>query len=123
MTESLVPLSERELSALLVCVEAGSIMGIGHWKDICESLEARGFMRRADEFNFVATAAGKKAAVAGEDDNIRQFLTKAAPVIQRVSSDVPDLPVLSVGDGWGIQNIEFHDANTAVVHLRRVKSR
>lgn len=90
MTDIAVPLTERELATLLICCEGGAVAAIGHWKDEIEGLEKRGFLEKLDQFNFVITAAGRKAAESAEDENIRAFFKIAATIPPAIAGVVGD---------------------------------
>ncbi len=74
MNEIVAPLSNDELTVLMIAKRGEYMIPIGRWEMPIKSLTARGLMRRLDDVNYVITDAGMKASEAAEDDAIRDFV-------------------------------------------------
>lgn len=76
------PLSQDELTVLMIAAEDQPMIPIGRWKEPAENLVARGFLQptpsfqdATGNFNLRITDAGRKAASQDEDNSIRDMIS------------------------------------------------
>jgi hypothetical protein len=75
-------LTQDELTVLLIAAEGESMMPIGRWEAPVASLVAKGYLHSNDKFNNFITDAGRKAAEAQDNANIRE-LTETYYTVER----------------------------------------
>ncbi len=93
MNEVLSPLTEDELTILMIAMRGESMMPIGRWEDTVLGLARRGFLEKRDTFNYFITDAGREAckgAEAEDDRALEQQVLERAGAAQQARDLISD---------------------------------
>ena len=82
-------LTDDEYAVLMIHQEGGSVAAVAWWEKPCDSLVARGLLKRHDKFNHGITTAGRQAIKereAQDDQALRGALTGMAQKMDSAAS-------------------------------------